>query len=296
MDDSLDDEAAYRVKVTEYGRGAQSLAGLPLTEPAFWRHVFRLAARPGRSSEKAPFIGAAAESLLRQKLPREAMAIREAAALRLLSDQNARVRKVANEHLAESGKAEATPELRRAALGPDKELAAQAVRILGQRGSEEAYEVLADVLARSSDMRSTIAAEKLIEAGAGAIPSLEALLTRADRLVRWKAVSCLAAIHRKEALGPLLKAFQDESVDVAWLAADGLLALGPAVRRDVLRSVLERPMRIATARALRHYAEHASPNRVFGEIVAATHGLASLAAIPVAIEHALVALDHEPQD
>jgi HEAT repeat protein len=289
----LDDETAYRVEVTEYGRGSRRLTGLPLTEPGFWRYVFRLAARPGRSSEKAPFIGAAAESLLRLKLSGASMEIREAAALQLLADQNARVRKTAVEHLAEFGSAEGIEELRRAALGPDKELASRAVRILGQWGSRDACAVLADVLKRSSDMRTAIAAETLVEAGVDAIPSLEALLTHADRLVRWKAVSCLAAIHRKEALGPLLRGLQDESVDVAWLAADGLLALGPSVRRDVLRSVLGNPIRIATARALRHYAEHSSPNRVFGEIVAATHGLASLSAIPVAVEHGLVALDDE---
>ena len=287
-------QAQYKAQIIDYGKGVRNITGLPVEDKQFWAYVIRLSARPGRRSDKSPFIGAAAEQLLRQRLARESSGIRESAALSLLADPNPRVRQVSVRQLAKSATSAGLQSLRHAAFGRDKDVAVEALHIIARQASKEAYEVLAAVLVHSNDIRSTIASEELIRAGPAAIPFLEELLDSPDRNIRWRTLSCIIAIGGPETLQSLLGALHDDSVDVARLAADGLLALGPTVHSDVLSSVLATHLSVATARALRHYAGHSEPHQPFRGILEATHGLASLTAIPVAVENALLALKGTP--
>lgn len=286
-----DNERNYRAQILDYGQGNRSLADLPVEDDGFWADAFRVAARPGRTSDKAPFIGAAAEQLLRTRLTGAGSQARDAAAIALLEDSNPRVRRIAIGRVAQGNPRANHETLRRVVLGSDKEVAVEALHIVARQPSSAAHGLLADVLVHTSDFRASIASSELIRAGAAAIPSLEALLDSTDRNVRWRAVSTIVAIDGRESLGCLMRALHDDSVDIAWLAADGLLKLGQPVQVDVLRSVLKQHISVATARALRHYAEHSSPRRTFKPILDATQGLASLSAIPAAIEAVLITLE-----
>src|SRR5690606_4441825 len=88
-------ERDYRAQIAAPGQGIRSNADLPLEEPGSSPDVVRIAARPGRTSDKAAVIGAAAEQLLRIELTGARAQGRDTAASELLEDTNPRVRRVA---------------------------------------------------------------------------------------------------------------------------------------------------------------------------------------------------------
>jgi hypothetical protein len=101
----------------------------------------------------------------------------------------------------------------------------------------------------------------------------------------------MAEDGRRETFEPLLKAFHDDSPDVARVAADGLLALGPDVSVPVLRSVLRQPLTEATTLALHSYALHAHPANVLQPLARATGGMTESSRTLMAVDKALAALE-----
>jgi hypothetical protein len=79
--------------------------------------------------------------------------------------------------------------------------------------------------------------ETLVLVGEPAVPGLLALLADSDRHVRWEAVKALAAVRDPGSLEILLKLLDDPDSDLRWLAATGLIELGPRVVRPVLQSL-----------------------------------------------------------
>ena len=157
----------------------------------------------------------------------------------------------------------------------------------------ESIAELVNELRRGAGLEGLEACRALTKVGPAAIPLIETVLSDRDKGVRWRAAHCLAAMQCPEALSGLLHAFHDDSPDVAWIAANGLIALGPNVSADVLRSVLRHRITFVTIYALRHYAENALPRRIFRPIIAATHGLGVISATLVAVSRALDALSAE---
>jgi HEAT repeat protein len=281
------DTRDYRSEIAAYGRGERTLNDLALLDDGFWQFALAAGARPGRNSTKAPFIAAAADQLLRTQLPPEAAKARAEAVRHALSHPNSRVRLLALRQVSGTLTPDMLDRLRQAVMDRDLDVALEAVHVVSREDSDQGYALLAQVLAATSDARATIAAEELSLAGPKAVPFVAQLLDSPERGVRWRGVACLVRISGEEVLEPLLRALHDDSVDIAWLAADGLLALGPSIQAAVLKSVIAGHISAATARALRHYAEHSTPRAVFAEVIAATQGLGSLSAVPVAVEHAL---------
>jgi HEAT repeat protein len=62
--------------------------------------------------------------------------------------------------------------------------------------------------------------------GKPAVPFLVELLFDPNRYVRWEVCKALGAIRDASAADALAKALDDESVEVRWLAAEALIALG----------------------------------------------------------------------
>jgi len=173
----------------------------------------------------------------------------------------------------------------------DPEVRVEAVRLLAGHASAQVLPALLDVLRTTFDVRETLAAEALVELGGAAVPGLTALFDHEDARIRWRAALCLAKIATPATQPGLLKALHDDSPDVAWVAADGLLALGADATVAVLRSYLPQPLTSGTSRALHHYAEHAAPARVFRPLVAATAGSGVGASTLTAVAEALDQLE-----
>jgi HEAT repeat protein len=77
--------------------------------------------------------------------------------------------------------------------------------------------------------------EKLLALGNAAVPALLAALTDSNGNARWQAAKALSQIHNLETANDLMNAMEDDDFGVRWLAAEGLIAMGP----DSLGAVLQ---------------------------------------------------------
>jgi HEAT repeat protein len=280
--------------IEQLSRGDVPIADLPLDSDEFWLAVFQRAAHPGRSKGKSR-LAAGSEMLLHRSLRGRPASARRQAAAQALQSTDAGTRREAIRIMHEIEPDAAMLEAASQAINDnDGEVRIEAVRLIAKYPSSRTLPALIDLLGSAFDVRETIAAEAVVGIGAPAVPGLNSLLEHDDARIRWRAARCLSKIAENgdaKTLKPLLKAFHDDSPDVAWVAADGLLALGPDVSVQVLRSALSEPLTPVTSRALHHYADHASPRRTFQPLIAATRGSATGSATLTAIEQVLKTLE-----
>ena len=81
------------------------------------------------------------------------------------------------------------------------------------------------------------ARESLVLMGDPAVPQLRGLLASPDKKTRWEAVKSLAAIEDPGTLDEFLALLDDPDSDLRWLAATGLIGLGPRAVRPVLQGL-----------------------------------------------------------
>lgn len=278
----------YRDLIAAYARGETRLAELPLGEATFWQFAVVRAARPGRSSVRLPNLGIAAERLLRGPLPKSAESAKIAGLVAALRRPDTRARRMAIHLLHEApfnnmvlqAASDATED-------SDQEVRLSALVILAENVNTLSMPHFLSLLAGTSDIRATVAADALARLGAPAVPGLSRLLDSPDEPTRWRATRCLARIDDEAGAEPLIKAFHDDSPGIAWAAADGLLQLGPAFAGRLLQSVLEAPVNATVIRALHHYAEHAKPAATFHQLQEATTGFGVGSATLVAVDSTL---------
>ena len=79
------------------------------------------------------------------------------------------------------------------------------------------------------------ARESLALVGKPAAPRLRELLNSPDKQTRWEAIKTLAAIADPGSLAEFVALLDDPSSDLRWLAATGLIRLGPRTVRPVLQ-------------------------------------------------------------
>jgi HEAT repeat protein len=262
----------FQTILTGLSRGYVPIGELPAESEEFWLFLFGRAGHPGRLGRRSG-TATAAERLLHRPLRAKAETARRRAAARALLSPDRAARRQAIRYLRETTVTTETLEAAaRAIHDRDPEVRVEAVRLLASHPSPQVMPALLDVLRTAFDVRETLAAEALVELGGAAVPGLTGLLDHDDARIRWRGTLCLAKIATPETRRGLLKALHDDSPDVAWVAADGLLALGSDATVDVLRSILAERLTSGTSRALHHYAEHAAPARVFRPLVAATAG------------------------
>ncbi len=287
-----DAEQKYRELILAYAKGEKPLSELPVEESGFWESAAVRAARPGRSSMRAPNLGVTAERLLRGPVSRKAEAAKIDGLIACLNQPDMRVRREAMHLLREVPPNPKTIAAAHKAIhDPDKDVQVGALFLLSDSASAQTVDELIDVLTRTHDFRSTIASEALARVGKRAVPGIAKLLDESDTTIRWRATICLSRINDPVTKAPLLKALHDDSPNVAWVAADGLLNLGPEVSIDVLRSILNEPLDGSVIRALHHYSEHASPASIFRKVEQATAGLGVGASALTAVSEALEKLE-----
>jgi len=78
----------------------------------------------------------------------------------------------------------------------------------------------------------------LVRLGDAAVPFLAVLLEDDRWRVRREAAKALAAIASPATTDPLIRALHDESSSVRWVAAEGLVGLGPCALEGLLRELI----------------------------------------------------------
>lgn len=277
--------------IQSFANGEVDISALPVEDDAFWSQVFAEAAKNDRRHRDAA-VGAA--HLIESPLGEAASAARHSAAASAVTGTSVASRRYAMHCLEqESPVADTFLVAAKAVHDPDPEVGAGALNIFIKHRPPETLDVLLDALTHSTDLRETMAAETLPQTP-GALPGLTRLLDGDDSLIRWRATRCLTQMAeggQRETFEPLLRAFHDDSPDVARVAADGLLALGPGVSVPVLRSVLRQPLTEATSLALHSYALHAPPASVFQPVARVTGGMPQSTKTLMAVDKALATLE-----
>jgi HEAT repeat protein len=101
-------------------------------------------------------------------------------------------------------------------------------------------QLLIDSLSSSSIPRRRRALRALIGRGPIAVAALAGLCSSPREHVRWEAAKALGRIGGLNAAETLARVLDDESLDVRWTAADGLIAIGHVSLVPVLRILIER--------------------------------------------------------
>jgi len=85
---------------------------------------------------------------------------------------------------------------------------------------------LMDALRSTSGVRRQTARCELVAIGSPAVPFLVGALLDGDNRVRWEAAKALGTIADPRSGPGLVRALRDDRIEVQWLAAEGLIAIG----------------------------------------------------------------------
>ena len=102
---------------------------------------------------------------------------------------------------------------------------------------DEHLQQLIDALSSKDGMARMRAREALVLMGAAAGPALRAAAAGQDKRLRWEAVKALAALADPADLEGFTALLDDPDSDLRWLAATGLIKLGPPAARPVLQGL-----------------------------------------------------------
>jgi HEAT repeat protein len=104
---------------------------------------------------------------------------------------------------------------------------------------DQHLETLLSGLSSGDGMAKKRVRETLILVGDPAVPGLQALLAGSDKGLRWEAAKALGAVIDPGSVDTFLELLEDPSSDLRWLAATGLIELGPRSVRPVLQSLTD---------------------------------------------------------
>lgn len=111
---------------------------------------------------------------------------------------------------------------------------------------------LINTLASNDGLRRRKARLALVDRDGAAVPDLMRALNHPNRDVRWEATKALGEIKDPLAAEALVRTLRDDRFGVRWLAAEALIALGPAG----LSPLMEALWRQSDQPLLRHGAHH----------------------------------------
>lgn len=114
---------------------------------------------------------------------------------------------------------------------------------------------LADLISQLSDrdgMTRERARHDLVLAGQQAVPLLLELLEKGDKSQRWEAAEAMAVIADARSTSALIGLLRDSEWDLRWIAAIGLVKIGPQCLSGVLRELIDAP----DSTDLRHSVHH----------------------------------------
>jgi HEAT repeat protein len=130
----------------------------------------------------------------------------------------------------------------------------------------------------------------LVALGVPVIPHLVKALRSKKQWVRWEAAKALGEIRDPAATRALVAALEDKMFDVRWLAAEGLIAIGPLAVVPLLRALIRHPdslwMREGAHHAL-HDMKKGELDKILQPVIAALEEIDFQVLVPPAAQAAL---------
>ena len=164
-----------------------------------------------------------------------------------LGSKDKSVRGKARESLLEIGEP-STGALVKALSDPNGRVRFEAATLLDQinvhwtrHADAETVEALASDLCSEDGLVRVRVRMALVAIGAKAVDSLAGALKSKQEVCRWEAAKALSQIRDHDATGLLVKALEDESFGVRWLASEGLIAIGNPALVPLLSELVQRP-------------------------------------------------------
>jgi HEAT repeat protein len=128
---------------------------------------------------------------------------------------------------------------------------------------------LMEALRGEDGMGRKRARETMVLIGDEIAPRMRTLLAEGTKRERWEAAKTLAALVDPSSLDTFIQLLSERESDIRWIAADGLIALGPRVVVPLLKSLLaEPPTRGQAEMSGRVLRKLASENDVLANILA----------------------------
>jgi len=155
---------------------------------------------------------------------------------------------------------------------------------------KETIESLVTGLAGKDGIERVRARRSLVTIGADAVPALVEALGSPDQYVRWEAAKALGQIGDPVAAKALLRALEDRTFDVRWLAAEGLIVIGREGLRPLLQALIEQPKPVwlrEGAHHVLHDLAHGSLRTALLPVVEALENVDAVVLAPLAAETAL---------
>lgn len=166
-------------------------------------------------------------------------------------------------------------------------------------GSERISTLIADFDSNDGSARET-ARQRLVDIGGPAVAPLTEALKSGDIQTRWEAAKALGEIADPAAAPALVRALHDDEFGIRWLAAEGLILVGPEGLRSLLGALTEN----SDSPLLRQGAHHVvrtflrsrpSLKTTLQPVLAALDRPEPALEVPLAAEAALEALQAEPR-
>lgn len=104
--------------------------------------------------------------------------------------------------------------------------------------SENQIDTLIKQLSNKDGQAREKARLTLVDIGKEATLPLTKILTAKDQQTRWEAAKTLVEIADPAAVPALIKTLEDEIFDIRWLAAEALIAIGPACIEPLLQALI----------------------------------------------------------
>jgi hypothetical protein len=115
--------------------------------------------------------------------------------------------------------------------------------------------LMADLTSDNGQLRERARTE-LVTIGPLAVPSLIMAVAHPNKNVRWEATKALGEIGDPSAADALVAALEDDIFDVRWLAAEGLIRLGPTALEPLLQALTVRSESLWLRQGAHHILSH----------------------------------------
>ena len=132
---------------------------------------------------------------------------------------------------------------------------------------DKSLKILLENLSNTDGLVRRSARDVLVRLGANVIGFLGQLIEAPKYITRWESVKSLAEMHNPLAIPWLMNALEDESDDIRWLAAEGLIALGKDSVEPVLKRLIEKYPSIETREAEKHILKVLQSRDIFYDTV-----------------------------
>jgi HEAT repeat protein len=110
------------------------------------------------------------------------------------------------------------------------------------------------------------ARRSLVATGSSVVETLIAVLQDGSHQLRWEAAKVLGDIADQRAAAALVTALEDEEFDVRWLAAEGLIRIGPRALVPLIEELEKRPESIWLRQGTHHVLHDLSDEQMKAEV------------------------------